>query len=85
MWFRYFIRKNFQGVDLSNEVIDGIYDEFKKYLDNKCDQEVLNKILPKNDIEVIKNMDDPLKINGLHPALTIHFDNFIRKVQKEQN
>ena len=34
-----------------------------------------------NEMEVILQMDNPLKQNGFHPAMLLHFNQFIAKMQ----
>lgn len=41
--------------------------------------ELVEKITPKNEIEVIMNIDHPLKMNGFHPALLLHFNEYINE------
>jgi len=84
-WFRYFLRKNYPQVMgvVENEQCDEIGVEFDKYMKEKCAEEVLEKIMPKDAMEVILQADHPLKMNGFHPALLLHFDEFVKKMQSE--
>jgi len=80
--FRYFIRKNWKeaGKTLTNEDIDGLGIEFYKYLDETLTEEVKDKIIPKTPMDII--MDESiLKHNGFHPAYTLHFTDFIKKMK----
>ena len=80
--FRFFVRKNYPSVDISNEDLDELCVEFNNYLDAlNLAPEVIQKIAPKNEMEVIMEMDSPLKQNGFHPAMLLHFDQFIAKMQ----
>lgn len=80
--FRFFVRKNYPSVDISNEDLDELCVEFNNYLDAlNLAPELIKKISPKNEMEVILNMDNPLKQNGFHPAMLLHFDQFIVKMQ----
>ena len=83
--FRYFIRKQYSGIEISNEDCDGIRIEFAKYL-YKLDltEKQKENILPPNTMEVIMNADHPHKMHGFPPAYVFHFAEFIEKMQKEQ-
>lgn len=80
-WFRYFLRKNFPmvGNSMSNEDCDAIGEDFMSYLEIKVSEEGRNKIIPKNNMEIILNVDHPLKQNGFHPALYLHFEEFLKE------
>ena len=80
--FRFFVRKNYPSVEISNEDLDELCVEFNAYLDAlNLAPELIKRIAPKNEIEVIMAMDSPLKQNGFHPAMTLHFAQFIAKMQ----
>ena len=80
--FRYFVRKNYPTVEISNEDLDEVCTGFNEYLkDLNLSDETKSKIIPKNEMEVILNSDHPLKQNGFHSALLLHFDQFIAKMQ----
>lgn len=80
--FRFFVRKNYPSVEISNEDLDELCTEFNSYLDAlNLTSEFIKKIAPKNEMEVVMNMDNPLKQNGFHPAMLLHFDQFIAKMQ----
>lgn len=82
--FRYFLRKNYKDVEISNEACDGIGQEFYKYLRGlNLTEEQKQKILPKNTFDVILNADHPLRTNGFPPAYVLHFAQFIKQ-QKEK-
>lgn len=77
--FRFFIRKNFVDAsqEMSNEDIDELGIEFHEYLDKKLSKEIKEKILPKSQIDIIMNMDHPLKTNGFEPTYVLHFTTWI--------
>jgi len=80
--FRYFVRKNYPTVEITNEELDELCTGFNQYLkDLNLSDEAKSKIIPKNEMEVILNSDHPLKQNGFHSALLLHFDQFIAKMQ----
>ena len=80
--FRFFVRKNYPSVDISNEDLDELCVEFNNYLDAlNLAPEIIKRISPKNEMEVILQMDNPLKQNGFHPAMLLHFGQFIAKMQ----
>lgn len=80
--FRFFVRKNYPSVEISNEYLDELCVEFNAYLDSlNLTPELIKKISPKNEMEIVMNMDNPLKQNGFHPAMLLHFDQFIAKMQ----
>lgn len=83
-WFRFFIRKNYpKAAGFSNNILDELSEEFDKYLRSKLNEYQLKTILPESIMDIIKNMDHPLKRNGFHPALFIHFDDFLKAKIKE--
>lgn len=80
--FRYFVRKNYLTVEITNEELDELYNGFNQYLkDLNLSEEAKSKFIPKNEMEVILNSDHPLKHNGFHSALLLHFNQFIVKMQ----
>jgi len=83
--FRYFIRKQYSGIEISNEDCDGIRIEFAKYLYGlDLTEKQKENILPPNTMEVIMNAEHPFKMHGFPPAYVFHFAEFIEKMQKEQ-
>jgi len=82
--FRYFIRKQYSGIEISNEDCDGIRIEFAKYLHefNLTDKQKEN-ILPKNEIDVLMNDNQPFRINGFPAAYVYHFAEFIEKEKQK--
>ena len=81
--FRFFLRKNFPDVKISNDEADAINVDFSEYLRNECTEKQLDNFVPKNEIEVIIKMDHPLEMNGFHPAFVYHFTIWVDK-QKEE-
>lgn len=82
--FRYFLRKNYKEIDISNEKCDNIGEEFYKYLrELNLTEKQKQNILPKNTLDVILNSDHPLRTNGFPPAYVLHFAQFIEQ-QKEK-
>ncbi len=86
--FPHFMRANFPMVaNESNEDLMEVGTEFKKYLLEKF-ADKMDKLEPIWDIEpktVIMSQvrKEPFKVNGYHPALFIHFNNFIEKSKLE--
>lgn len=82
--FRYFLRKNYKDIEISNEECDGIGQEFYEYLRglNLTEKQKQN-ILPKNTFDVILNANHPLRMNGFPPGYILHFAQFIEQ-QKEK-
>jgi hypothetical protein len=84
--FRYFIRINYPNLQtqITNEDCDEIGKSFSDYLKDNLKEDVIIKIVPKDAIDFITNSEHPLKMNGFHPALLLHFYNFIKKMKEEQ-
>jgi hypothetical protein len=78
--FRYFIRKLYKDVDINNDDIDEINNDFSNYLNdlNLTDFQKEN-ILPKSTFDVLLNSSHPFRVEGFPPAFVIHFDQFIEK------
>jgi len=76
--FRFFIRKNYSELEIENEEIDAIGIVFSEYLKNKLTNEQLERIVPKSEMYVIMNADNLLSENGFHPALVLHFMEFVK-------
>ena len=82
--FRYFIRKLYNDIEISNKQCNIIRIEFSKYLNQlNLTDEQKKKILPKNEIDVIMNTEHPFRINGFPAAYVFHFIKFIEK-EKEK-
>lgn len=82
--FRYFIRKQYEGVEISNEECDGLRVEFAKYLHARnLNKEQIKNIMPKSEFDVVFNRSHPLKMHGFEAAYVYHFAKFVEKMQKE--
>jgi len=85
-YFPYFCRANYPEIrGESDELLIELGEHFKKYLEDKF-KDNLDKLEPIWDIDLMKiimNQGHPLKINGYHPALLIHFSEFIEKQKNE--
>jgi hypothetical protein len=81
--FRFFMRKTYSNVEISNDDIDELNKEFSKYLSNKLDGENLRKFLPKNDLDVALNANHPLRINGFSPVIAYHFTEFVEEMKNK--
>jgi len=82
--FRYFLRKLYKDVEMSNEDIDEIGEGFYEYLRrlNLTEKQKQN-ILPKDTFDVILNSNHPLRTNGFPCAYVLHFTQFVEQ-QKEK-
>lgn len=82
--FRYFIRKQYEGVEITNEQCDGIRIEFAKYLHelDLTDKQKEN-ILPKNEMDVLMNDNHPFRMHGFPAAYVFHFAEFIEKEKQK--
>jgi hypothetical protein len=82
--FRFFLRKNYKEIDVSNEECDAIGGDFYEYLrDLDLTEEQKVNILPKDTLDVILNADHPIRSNSFPPAYVLHFTQFIEQ-QKEK-
>ncbi len=78
--FRYFIRKLYKAVNISNDDIDEINKEFSNYLnDLKLTDIQRENILPKSTFDVLLNSTHPFRVEGFPPAFILHFDLFVEK------
>ena len=86
-FFPHFFRKNYPKVEATNEEIEEIGTEFKKYLEKKFDGQMqkLEKVWDIDAKTVIMNQvnKNPFTTNGYHPALIIHFSDFVEKMKNE--
>jgi len=82
--FRFFIRKQYAGVEVSNVECDELNVGFAEYL-TKLELTELQKenILPKSAVDVIMNSDHPLMMHGFSPAYVYHFVEFIEKMKNK--
>lgn len=82
--FRYFLRKEYKDIEITNEECDELNVEFHKYLtDLKLSEKQKENIIPKGEIDIIINSNNPLTINGFSPAYVYHFNEFVRKMRDE--
>ena len=87
-YFPQFIRANYPVIaNESNEDLIEIGTEFKKYLEDKFkdNSDKLTSIWNIDGHTVVMNQvrKEPFNVNGYHPALIIHFGDFIEKMNKE--
>ena len=82
--FRYFLRKQYKDIEISNEECDELNTEFHKYLTNlKLSEKQKENIIPKSEIDVIMNSEHPLRMHGFSPAYVFHFGEFVSKMKDE--
>lgn len=82
--FRYFIRKQFRGVQISNKECDELRIKFGKYLHKLQLTEIQKEnILPKSVFDVILKDNHPFRIHGFPPAYILHFTLFLEELKKE--
>lgn len=89
-FFPQFVRTNYSDLlNLPNEEIQEIGIAFKAYLENVFEGK-MDKLEPIWDISpmtVIMGQGQPFKMKGYHPALILHFTEFVKieaeKFQKE--
>lgn len=86
-FFPQFIRMNYPDFEISNEDAIDLGDEFKKYLLDKFkgEEHKLEQWWDIEPINVILNVDHPLKMNGYEPVLIYHFGEFIRVNAEKYN
>lgn len=86
--FPYFCRANFSYLrNEPNDILIELGEHFKLYLEdifvNSMDK--LEPIWCINPTKVILQLGNPMRENGYHPALLLHFSNFIEKMKLEQS
>lgn len=82
--FRVFIRSQYKGIDWSNDECDEVGIGFAEYLDQlNLTHEQKKNILPISEVDVVMNLEHPLRMNGFHAAYVLHFTRYVEKVQKE--
>ena len=84
MIFRHFVRINYKDIEIENYLLDGMCVEFNEYLNKNVTEDKLANFIPKSTMEVCFNSNHPLKHNGYHPALLLHFDNFIKLMMSQE-
>jgi hypothetical protein len=77
--FRYMLRKVYKITEPTNDECDEICAGFTAYLNKKCTPEQLEKFLPRTIMQVILKAEHPLKTEGFHPALILHFSEYVRQ------
>jgi len=84
-FFPHFIRSIYPNIDIKNKQIAIIGKEFKTYLENKFkdDKSKLEFIWNIEPLNVILNENHPFRMKGYHPALVLHFTNFIEEVKNK--
>jgi len=78
--FRYFLRKLYKNVEMSNEDIDEIGEGFYEYLRGlKLTDTQKKNILPKDTFDVILNSNHPFRTEGFPLAYVLHFTQYVEK------
>jgi len=85
-FFPHFIRMNYPSMgNEKNVLLIAFGEEFKTYLENKFEGQ-MEKLAPIWDINpktVIMKVGHPFRHNGYHPALLLHFTDFISQMVEE--
>ena len=83
VWFPQFVETCAPGSrqQVTEEEFSYIWVAFDQYLNEHCKEETINRIMPKTVIAVIGGLSDPTKYNGFHPALCLHFTEFLKLMQ----
>lgn len=87
-YFPHFVKVNYPHVKHeSNDSLVELGDVFKTYLKNKFAGK-MDKLIPIWDIDpktVVMNQinKEPFTVNGYHPALILHFTDFVNEMKKE--
>ncbi len=87
-YFPHFIRINYPSLGKeSNETLTEIGKEFKSHLEEifvgKMDKLALIWNIDAKHIIMNEVNKIPFLVNGYHPALIIHFEQFVEKIKKE--
>lgn len=87
-YFPHFIRSNYKVLDNEpNELLIELGTEFKKYLEDKFKNNIekLDDIWNINPHHIIMMQvnKSPFRINGYHPVLIYHFEEFFKKGAEE--
>jgi len=87
-YFPHFIRANYKTlVNEPNELLIELGTEFKKYLEDKLKDNIekLDDIWNINPHHIIMMQvnKSPFRINGYHPVLIYHFEEFFKKGAEE--
>ena len=80
-YFPHFIRANYKNTGLTNEEIMEVFPLFDQYLKEKMKDRPATyaKCSDISPLTVVQRMDVPMMVNGYHPALILHFDNFVKE------
>ena len=70
------------NAEISKEDREYLSGLFQDYL-NKLPEQLRLKIIPMNLIEVVMQVDSPIRNNGWHPALILHFNQFIESLSSK--
>jgi len=86
-YFPHFIRANYPSLGSeSNDTLIEAGEDFKIYLEGKFKDNVhkLDEIWNIDPKTVIMNQvnQTPFLVNGYHPALILHFENFVKEIQE---
>lgn len=87
-YFPHFIRSNYKVLDNEpNELLIELGTEFKKYLEQKFKDNIekLDDIWNIDPKHIIMNQvnKSPFRVNGYHPVLIYHFEEFYKKGAEE--
>lgn len=83
--FPLFLRVFYSHLDLPFEDVQDIGMGFKTYLE-KLFEDKMDKLEPIWDIEpltIVINMENPIRMSGYHPALVLHFTEYV-KIEAEK-
>lgn len=86
-YFPHFLRKIFgRDIEISNEQAIELGNEFSHYITEKFSNEnrleKLEEICDISPITVLRREDKPQYTRGYHPALIIHFTNFLKEIEQ---
>jgi len=63
--------------NLGRDTMDELIEDFHMYLLN-LGESIYNK-LEIDMLKIVSNINNPLRMNGWHPALRLHFDQYIKE------
>lgn len=82
--FRFFIRKHKGLPEISNEDIDDLGVDFAKYLSTLgLNEKQKSNTIPKSAIDIIMNIDHPMRTFGFPLVFAAHFYEFIEIEKKK--
>ncbi len=84
-YFPNFVRLNLKEVESSNEELNEVGVEFKKYLEKIFEgkMEKLEEIWNIDPMNVIPKIGHPFYTNGYNSVLVYHFTDFLKKMFEE--